>query len=869
MKANVFGAVVLGFMLSMNVMAQEDDMTRLKKFFNNIASYNNQYTQEKVYLHLDNNGYFPGETIWFKAYVLAAGTLLPTDMSKVLYVELLTPEGEVFKRNKYPIVNGRTSGEFSLTDVIHTGYYEVRAYTRAMLNWDPAYIFSRVIPVYDPPKDALAYDKLTIYEPREENDKAFRRPAFAPKKNSEAQYVNKILASFYPEGGYITQGVPSKVAFKITGKDGVPMDAKVDLFGDDAARVWHAETIHEGMGVLEVPASWKSGYVMVTDASGKQAKFSLPEARQTGCDISAGVDEKGNMLITAMANPNFESQTLGVSVTCRGKACFFDTLQISPSAKIEKMVPYKQLRDGIQQVTLFTAQGEILSERLVWVPPHRAPMNLAVTQNAPSYQPFSPIVLNFTLTDAQNHPQQGEFSLAVHDIDGELCVDGTDINTEMLLCSDLKGYIHCPEYYFESDDEAHRQALDLLMMVQGWRRYAWQEMSGVKPFVLRQPVEEGLLIDGRVVDNSSKHRGKEGMDVNLMIMLNGTFSSGSAKSDADGSFAMLAPDFWGDGIGYFTTTVNDKRKSCNVALNRGFTPSPMAYEPQALSADLPAFKRVLKVAQPELFQWTDTLPKIIHLPEARVNEKQLFHPYGSRFTWMGGEAAGKRRASLFYNVEDALEKLLDSGEREMSLWEWLAKVNPHLIVEMPDVNPKSSFPGGDSDPDLTHTDINNDKFVNPILYYRGCKVRVLLDNAHPIGDIDYLMSDVRSVVICEDMSTYQAFTGDMPSSDDGRPFVTILLYSRIDRSLLKNRKGQRVTVIHGFSKVEDFYSPNYRTIDTPTPQDVRRTLYWNPNVITDKNGKANVLLFSNSRPDQCIRINAQGMAVTGQMFSSK
>ena len=109
-----------------NIMAQDESMTKLKQFFRNISMYHNMYTQEKVYLHLDNNGYFPGETIWFKAYVVNAGTLLPTDMSKVLYVELLTPEGEVFQRKKYPIKNGRTWGEIKLEDLIHSGYYEIR-----------------------------------------------------------------------------------------------------------------------------------------------------------------------------------------------------------------------------------------------------------------------------------------------------------------------------------------------------------------------------------------------------------------------------------------------------------------------------------------------------------------------------------------------------------------------------------------------------------------------------------------------------------------------------------------------------------------------------------------------------------------------
>jgi len=47
----------------------------------------------KAYLHFDNTGYFLGETIWFKAYIVKAENNAFTDMSKTLYVDLLTPEG--------------------------------------------------------------------------------------------------------------------------------------------------------------------------------------------------------------------------------------------------------------------------------------------------------------------------------------------------------------------------------------------------------------------------------------------------------------------------------------------------------------------------------------------------------------------------------------------------------------------------------------------------------------------------------------------------------------------------------------------------------------------------------------------------------
>ena len=55
----------------------------------------NAPVQEKAYLHLDNNCYFLGDTIWYKAYLVDAGNLRPTAESRILYVELVDPEGHI------------------------------------------------------------------------------------------------------------------------------------------------------------------------------------------------------------------------------------------------------------------------------------------------------------------------------------------------------------------------------------------------------------------------------------------------------------------------------------------------------------------------------------------------------------------------------------------------------------------------------------------------------------------------------------------------------------------------------------------------------------------------------------------------------
>jgi len=858
--------LVLITMMPLSVaQAQETDvMNRLKKFFTNIANYNNNYSQEKVYLHLDNNGYFPNEKIWFKAYVFRASTLLPTDLSKVLYVELLTPDGEVKERQSLPILNGRTYGNFTLDNLFKTGYYEIRAYTRAMLNWDDAYIYSRVFPVFDVPKDTTQFSVLKVSDDPEDSKLMRLRKSPMPLLSESSEKKGKVILTFYPEGGHLVKGIAGKIAYKLTDEEGFSLSSSLSLCTTNDTQLLTSTPEHEGMGDFEVPASWTGGYVKVTDSKGKEQRFNLPQAQDAGCQMSVTTQDDGSITLKAAPNTSFGHKTLGISITCRGVACYFDTVHIAGSPII-KQIPRKQLRDGIQQVTLFTPEGEIVAERLVWVSSVQQPMIFEVEQNQQVYQPFSPIVLNFTLKAPTGTPQEGEFSLSVQDVGGMVAEDGMNLKTDMILCSDLKGYIHDPEYYLQKNDSEHLHALDLLLMVQGWRRYEWKEMAGVQPFVLKQPVEDHQLIDGRILSSPKDKIGKSNLNVNLMMMLNRSFAENSAVTDKNGNFAMqLDKDLYGNVLGYFTITdKKDKRQNCNILLNRNFKPALLPFEPQQLLFKQPETIRQQTIIQsPKTFQWTDNIPKIHYLGEVKVQEKAKDY-YGSRYTYLGGESTAINNAAIYYNVEDEMEKWKDSGREEPLLWDWLKQRNPYFQYD------RTIKPTG----------------VIDTLTYEGRPVIVWCNNRKSIQDPgnDYMGNEVRSLYIIENVETilriYPEYIEVLNSikrlhpeydvSRLSRP-VLFLLYSELNQEqLFQYKKGTRATILHGFSKAEDFYSPNYRMEATPSPSDVRRTLYWNPALATDKDGKTSVILYSNSRQDSHIYINAQGISVTGALFSTK
>ena len=132
--------LILAWSLPLAVMAQltrrSDGSYRFEPLLDRLYKFAMIIPQEKVYIHMDNTCYFQGDTIWFAAYLVKTSTDKPSDVSGVLYVELLNNEGYLVERKLIEMQNGRGHGFFALDNQIqYSGYYELRAYTRWQLNW--------------------------------------------------------------------------------------------------------------------------------------------------------------------------------------------------------------------------------------------------------------------------------------------------------------------------------------------------------------------------------------------------------------------------------------------------------------------------------------------------------------------------------------------------------------------------------------------------------------------------------------------------------------------------------------------------------------------------------------------------------------
>lgn len=823
--------------------------TMLHHFLRKAAAYSIRTPQEKVYLHLDNNGYFKEETIWFKAYVVQAASLYPTNLSRVLYVDLLNNEGQLVEQKKLHIYNGTAHGDFSLQNLPNGGFYEIRAYTREMLNWDECCIFSRVFPVFEQPREAGNFEKLELFRPMADYELPSQRPKAKKIKNDFA-------LNFYPEGGARVKGVDNRIAFQLTNQQGMPTEAECKLYDNAGTLITTFAPVHEGRGRFTLPASaTEGGYVTISENGKEKQRFALPEAETGRCALAmAGVDAD-TISLQLQGGAGFEEQTAGVYVSCRGAACYFATADIGKTATVVQ-IPRRVLHPGVNQITIYNRQGMILAERLLFQYPDKAnQVTMQVKQNAQVYPAASPIALEFYLRDAQNKPVTGSFSLSVRDAQGEAVAPGMDLCTDLLLCSDLRGYVSRPDFYFQKDDYAHREALDLLLSIQGWKRYDWNEMAEIKPFVLKHPIEEGLVLDGSV------YIGKEpvpGAQLDLyMFTLAGASMKGRAVADKEGKFAFMPQAYIGDWIARITTRIDEKPKNLKVRLNNTYQPAIRTYEPTETVLYEP--REPLALTKPEsisLFNWTDTLPKgtiVKNLGEVKVTARRYKGHVGNRYSYGGGEATGKKYANLYYNLRQATEECWNKGEETPLVWDWLAENNKKFRYEMNDSKEGISYE----------------------FYYKERPVVLFLDNVEyeqdRLGSPSFFIEELKSVMILDNtLNVVRHMTNVTRKSQfaaSGKDEVCIMLYSDENAFYFRQNRGKQPLRLHGYALSQTFTAPNYRLMELPAQGDFRRTLYWNPNVATDEKGKASAAFFGNSRDELMLHISAQGILQKGQMLN--
>ena len=867
-----------------------DDISRLQQYARHIVYFNHVCPQEKVYLHLDNTAYFQGETIWFAANVVSA-IAGGKAASKVLYVELLSPTGVVLKQQKLRVVDGRCHGSFPLVDAgveaavalrgvvpYPSGYYQIRAYTRAQLNFDEAGIFSRVIPVYRTPEQEGHYDNPVIanYDGLERD-----RPDLP-----RSEKPGDVNVAFYPEGGHLIEGVSCRIAFKVTDENGMGMD--VDAVCDADDHIIPTTPLHKGMGAfVRVPGKGTERLSFIKD--GRKHTFALPKAEQKGCTVRFGAPVK-DVLDVAVEGMNMNgTRLLGYTITSNGRVMAGDTVALSAGtqpqhSRAQLRIPMKGLPTGVCQFTLFDADGAIYAQRLFFVDNGIPTIHVTVARDKADLHPFDSVSLRLH-TDVPT-----TFSIAVRDAADYGTAYRDDIRTYMLLSSELKGLIEEPGWYFEESlpltppkggenrgiqqvtppsggDGGRLQALDLLMMVQGWTRYNWRQMAGVEPFEIRHYTESQLVVDGWAF---SRIKETPLPDVKIAVRLSSLDrkhrQETTVTTDSLGYWSVGVEDFEGEWDLYMEIRQKGDKKgnqTTRVRLERSSKPNLYAYTP--LETWLPAYT------------WSPD--SMLTVEEAKDSEYQL--PSDSHLL-EEVEITGRRKYIDFYTfkafdaAKDA-ELILDEGNYTYKVEDYLRAKGYEVQLSMGDVGDSISFSRLDYYRRLvTAAPITNRR---TFWYIHEGKTNKTSPSYFAGYSID--LEEVKSIIIYDSPWLYESFPGitDLFTPDEIEYIVPTRKRERnpelspgmyvVDIELNPSRKRRtyvdknaRSTSFSGYTPVVEFYAPTYPNGPIQGDKDYRRTIYWNPAVTTDAEGHASVSFYNNGY-SRALTVSAEGLTSDG------
>ncbi|MEL7124067.1 MAG: TonB-dependent receptor plug domain-containing protein, partial [Bacteroidota bacterium] len=407
-------------------------------------------------------------------------------------------------------------GEFTLDKNLAEGKYMLRAYTNYMRNFGELFFYKRTFEIWDP------YSKV-------ENE-----TSVSTKKESADFDV-----SFFPEGGDLVQNLSSRVAIKAVDNNGNSINVEGKIFDGNDQQVAIFKTIKLGMGFFSLSPSATTYYAEVV-YNGKTKTFPLPKVKEKGYVLKVDSRKKDEVTVSVKTNvPDGLNQAF-VLGHLRGNT--FCTLEGQEGQmEFSGTVKTSELPDGIAHFTLFDLEGRPIAERLSFISNPQNKVNCQIDLSASSYGTREKVELDLQLTDNNNTGIAGISSISITDQSAVYTPENTqDIRTYLLLNSDLKGYIEEPAFYFKDESAGRRTVLDLLMMTQGWRRFKWEDLLEDQMPEIKYPLEKGFSLGGKV----TKLSGNKGVKANVYIsILENGFVMDNITTDESGEFLFLGLDF--------------------------------------------------------------------------------------------------------------------------------------------------------------------------------------------------------------------------------------------------------------------------------------------------------------------------------------
>ena len=876
-----FLTIIVGF----SAFKMDDDPFTL--LLKKLDDYTNKFPQEKVHLHLDKPYYAIGDDIWFKGYVVNTKTAAPTQMSQVLYVELINERDSVKKQVKLPLISGITWGDFKLTDSLSEGNYRIRAYTNYMRNFGTEFFFDKTIKIGNSWANKVFTKTDYVFSKESNMDKVAATIHFEDKngvayKESDVSYdvqldyksvakgktktnlsgdavinfsgnqtltnktgrivatltlenkqkvvktipitstSNDVDVQFLPEGGALIENLPQKIAIKSINASGHGEDIKGVIADETGAEITSFETSYLGMGSFVFnaqPGKIYTAKVKFKDGSSKDLK--LPVAQKSGYTIAVNNVDTAKVVVKIMATESLVNGSELKVVAQQGGNVFYVSKAKMDKQVLMASIPKKNLPIGVVQFTLFSSTNQPIAERLIFVKNTIDLINVNLNTEAVSTIKKGKSTFSFDAT-SQNKPVFGSFSVAVTNATKVTPDEENESNilTSLLLTSDLTGYIEKPNHYFLNDDVMTTKELDNLMLTQGWSRFLWRSIAaGAGPALTYKP-ENSITISGTVMKGGKPVPGGK-----VMLMASkGSFFILDTVTNADGRFVFDNLTFPDSTKFVVQARTKTERKFVDITLD--VVPNQIVTKNKN-SADIEvnvnnSLMKYIKESDNYFNEMTrlGLLERTIKLDEVTITEKR--NPAKN-----SANLNGAGRADFIMTADDLSTCITLSQCLQGRLPGVMFQGNVPYLMRSQNTPMSIILDGMRVEPEF-------------------------LDNIVP--------SDVESIELLKTIGNTAIY------GSQGGGGVIVITTKRGGGTSSYNRYAPGVVTMSpkGFSVSRAFYSPKYDAETNTNRADLRTTIYWNPQVVAESDGKGKFEFYNADEPGK-YRVVMEGIDAYGHL----
>ena len=617
-----------------------------------------------------------------------------------------------------------------------------------------------------------------------------------PSKNTSS---SKIDCQFFAEGGTLVSGINTQVGFKAINAWGKGVNVQGKIVDDQGAVITSFKSIHNGMGTFPLTPEINRSYRAITEGG---EIYPLPLVSETGLTLSAYNMNTDKIFIRIQSSKEYESSIVYLIGQSQAAICYAGYIKLDGTLK-DISISKNQLQEGILQLTLFNSDGIPQCERKVFIKKDSG-MVVTIQHDKEKYLPRDSIILTVKVRDSKGNAAITSLSVSV--TDENFVTAGSiseNIYTGLLLQSDIKGKVENPLWYFNSQSIERRHALDLVMLTHGWSGYNWKKILAPEEQAIAFLPENGISLAGKITENNKPVSNTPFI---LTIAQAENNFTNIYETDSLGQFNIPDLDFVDSSIISFRVmSRKGVMQNAKMELTKDQNSAPIVFAANQFGDDgtTPELSKKLtglKVWEPDKYKLLKAVVVTGQVKKVRnVNNSMVIKPDAR-------------------DIKTRLPTLQFISRYAIGL-------SFATFKTMPD------------DTDVWGT-VFRGKFTPIRISING----VLAETTDATGNPYYVLNsipieDIEQVVI-------------------GRGGGIAVWTKKPSQEIPEAMQFK----VKGYDAAREFYHPKYSPTDSISPViDNRVTLYWNPNLQTDRNGMARIK-FYNTDHTQTLHIVTEGIS---------